>query len=124
MSMGKGMRMYLMAGGDQQRRSEQGSRDGANRTYDLSNGRFDVHVGDGSGNRGGEMRRIGDPRSEYGGMETHEGQQTEARYRGKDGRYHAGTRRSEYGGVFGSPCGFHLFAACGAGLVYLFDGYG
>ena len=98
MSMGKGMRMYLMAGGDQQRRSEQGGRDSGDRTYDLSNGRFDVHVGDGSGNRGGEMRRIGDPRSEYGGRETHEGQQTEARYRGKDGRYHAGTRRSEYGG--------------------------
>lgn len=94
MAMGKGMKMYLMAAdrqGEQRRETEQGG----NRTYNLD-GTYNVQVG-GGGNRGegGSVRtggsRIGDPRSEYGGM-------AESRYRGKDGRYHAGRRRSEYDG--------------------------
>lgn len=95
MAMGKGMKMYLMAAerqGEQRRNKQQEG----GRTYNLD-GTYNVQVG-GGGNRGegGSVRtggsRIGDPRSEYGG------EMNEARYRGRDGRYHAGRRRSEYEG--------------------------
>lgn len=91
MAMGRGMLMYLMQQGDENRMEEPR----AERVYNLD-GTYNVSVG-GGGNRSerGSIRtenagRQGDPRS---GME-----ETESRYRGKDGRYHAGRRRSEYDG--------------------------
>lgn len=101
MAMGKGMKMYLMNESRRENRGEPRSEDQQHqqrveRNYRLD-GTYNVQVG-GGGNRseGGQIRtggsRIGDPRS----MNDYE--MPDARYRGKDGRYHAGTRRSEYDG--------------------------
>lgn len=91
MAMGRGMLMYLMQQDDGNRMEEPR----AERVYNLD-GTYNVNV-DGGGNRSerGSIRtenagRQGDPRSRM--------EETESRYRGKDGRYHAGRRRSEYDG--------------------------
>lgn len=103
MSMGRGMRMMLLADRGEQQRREDGGQSGS-RTYNLD-GTYNVTVGDG-GNRsdyGGGIRtgdrHIGDPRSEQGesGSRMGYGDPAQARYRGKDGRYHAGRKPTRMG---------------------------
>ena len=99
MAMGRGMRMYLMANGEnretENRRPE--------KVYNID-GTYNVNV-EGGGNRSERgnvdtrtnARRQGDPRSEW--------EPEEMRYRGKDGRYKAGRRRAEYTDTYGGEYG-------------------
>lgn len=96
MAMGRGLRMAMMTDRRSDQDREQGGSRTGNRTYNLD-GTYNVQVGDGSGNRSGD-RRIGDPRSEEREQGTRMGYEDPmSRYRGKDGRYHAGSRPARMG---------------------------
>jgi hypothetical protein len=99
MGMGKGMKMYLMANGGRREDARNNDERRMPKTYNMD-GTYNVSV-NGGGNRseggymytGGNNRQERQPdRMEYTNADPM------ARYRGKDGRYHAGTRRSEYSG--------------------------
>lgn len=98
MPMGKGMKMYLMANGGRRNESDTQSRSGDNRrnarTYNMD-GEYNVSV-NGGGNRseGGYMYTGGNNRQMERARSAMEDPM--ARYRGRDGRYKSGTRRSEY----------------------------
>jgi len=96
MPMGNGLKMYLMAQGRNESGSRGDDRQRNGRTYNLD-GTYNVSV-NGGGNRTDRGYQYTGGMNRQGGERMAAMDDPEARYRGKDGRYHAGTRRSEYEG--------------------------